>query len=205
MNDIAWSPRIGDIICVADKRRFCFSTFTRIFTPGGRRFKLAHLKNAFNIGYCIHVAQVAQNDNKRRAFGKFKLRPWETFVKDTNARGLVPERLNTYLDPTGNRSVLAFIRLRMYEHDHVAADFTHRTLFELSNEYPRRKKWYDFRGILADYVPGFRRLRNDPTLKYCSERVRDDLATSGADIPAGPISPQDIFVWGIEHGWAFIL
>lgn len=199
-----WNPRSGDILFVGDRRRFGLGTLVRIFSPGDRKFCPRHLRNAFNRRYCTHVCQIARHPNGyppvKSADNSREFHKDDHFIKDTKARGLIPLPCDFYTRPNNRHQyLLAVISLEEYEKDpNVRRALDTRTAHELAREWPQKR--YDYRGILADYVPGFRWVSNDPTIKYCSERVRDDLLTDGCRPPMGTVSPHELYIWARRNG-----
>lgn len=183
----------GDILFWGAGRRLGFDTLTRIFAPEDRKFRLNHLLNAFNTDYAVHVNQAVWY--KSRVMLKdtwYRLR----MMEPNHYRKMCAEK---------QRPLLAAIRLPVYDRPKARDALIGRTEAEMAD--PRRwRRWYDVFGIAADYVPGFAGLvRNNDTLKYCSERVRNDvrLDTKSAcgpyDIeelpPSGICSPDELFQW----------
>jgi hypothetical protein len=185
-------PRVGDIIHVAEQRRLAFGTLTRIFTPGDKAFRLRDLRNAFNCDYCTHVCQVGYSARR----GGF-------IIKDTKAKGLV-DNVISYYQKAANQRILAIYRPREYDNRFARQAFCLRLEDELAAAQKQREKYgYNYGGLREDYVPDFllplfpvlAALKNDPLLRYCSERVQDDWRKDGGRyLDDTAFSPADSLV-----------
>lgn len=190
--------RTGDILCYGAGKRPAFSVLTRIFAPEDKKFRISHIRNAFNRVYCVHVNQIVEVNR--------------AYVKDTHIRlRMVPVEEYLAENRRRDRTLLGAFRLPIYDWPQVCRALRDTTSAEMARgEW--RKRWYDVGGIMADFVPGIGNLvRNNTHRKYCSERVRDDVQADTLTAcrltglmftrpPEGICSPQTLMEWAQEHG-----
>lgn len=186
--------RTGDILCYGAGKRPGLATLTRIFAPEDKKFRLAHLRNAFNCDYCVHVNQAVEIDGRmllRDTWARLRMISVDEYMRENKAR---------------DRTLLGIYRLPAYDCRRVREGLQIRSVRDMLSSRVQRR-WYDVGGVIADYVPLLGNIvRNKTDRKYCSERVRDDvladtlIATrlAGHTLalpPRGTCSPETLRQW----------
>jgi hypothetical protein len=182
-------PRTGDIIIVADTRKWCFGTVTRIFSPGDSSFSVHDFENIFNTDYPTHSCQSAEKD------GKF-------VFKDTKEIGLCETPIDTYCNLKNGQKILAAFRSVAYDSQSKRDAFNRRFI----NELPRFDL-YGWQRLAHDFSPTWLKVLIPPIARrwsrfvYCSLRVYNDCKKDGVKWPvdAAP-SPADLYVYCLSNG-----